>query len=433
MLFKKYALFVGLCTYYVFSMANAVKPIEIINISDENNITEKGIVSSSLFYEEEKKSSELTPYMILKNDPYCYGHIANMLMKGDPGKEKTMENACLRWDLKTRFLTPQEAFEGYILTAQDMVAGERWKGVTWEKYSLGHPDHIERIFSSKYFLGNPGGTPEERKEFFQSKSIGFLNPEMIQVLYEGAHKIMNLSQQGDYLVFFGNSPAFLGHVVRKVASETLSESSHRHLIFFPFSGHPNGYRWHSAAPNGLDLVNLERFHHLKERLKACGLTVENPHLKTKTIHFIDIIASGGGCAYVMEELLRDFKKAALPWPSFHICSMNVINIENPKDPRNALIAEGNTTDGGRQMLTFPSKENPHFRVPATVTFIEKHNYFDVDETSDWRLLPSYNAALWESQYDHLLTKPQPQHIQFILEYLEAHLEKIQRESEVSKK
>src|SRR5690606_16408559 len=147
------------------------------------------------------------------------------------------------------------------------------------------------------------GLPEdesERKKYFETQYIGFLNEEMCERIYVAGKKILDLTEAGDNVVFFGNTPYFVGHVFKQ-----LEGSAQRTVIQFPFSGSPNKIR-PGNFPKPEDYVTEERLAHLQGRMKKEGLWPGSDLLAPgKTTYIVDVYGSGAGPAYLMEELLRN--------------------------------------------------------------------------------------------------------------------------------
>ncbi|MBS0185954.1 MAG: hypothetical protein JSS34_06400 [Proteobacteria bacterium] len=282
---------------------------------------------------------------------------------------------------------------------------------------------FDNVFSSKYFMGDLLTKSQERQECLM-RPLGYLRFDLIEHIYRAARSIMAKSTQGDTCVLFGNSPYLVGITLQLLSSENPHDSTYRNLVFFPFSGSPNRIRANNI-PDSRDIVTPGRFRHLQKRLLQNGLSSKNTCLQT--LHFIDIVESGGGIAYVMEEIIRDFQSKGKQPPLMHVFTLNTIITENTDDPRQASIAEKSARDGETVLLTFPSKEKPRFRVPATVSYISEYNLLDLGEGDDRRFLPSYNAAYWNDAYDFLLTSPHAPPTKTLLEYFKTHILRLRKE------
>ena len=129
----------------------------------------------------------------------------------------------------------------------------------------------------------------------------------------------------------------------------------------------------------------------------------------------------------MEEILRDFQKAEKAPPQLHIFSLNTFFPEENVTPmnkdcirRHQNITDKNTGDGETCILSFPSIQNPHFRVPATVTHLPCHEIFDMIADEN-RMVPEYNAYLWNDVYDKRILKQPLTNIQSaMLAYFDVH-------------
>lgn len=345
-----------------------------------------------------------------------------MLQYGSPGREGSMEKARKRWNIQTLFLTPQEVFDAFA----NRIYSFKIPIKNFEEYKQKYPEQAEAIFSTKYF-----GIPEdplERKNYFLQNSLAFFNQSLIEGIYNVAKKIMATTKQSDYIVIFGNTPYFVGRALQKLISSDPSNPNHRTLIEFPFSGSPNRARALNF-PDYRNFVTEDRLVHLQERLKLAGLTPENKDLQKNSVYFVDVIASGAGLAYVIEDLLRTFAKAEVPAPNFNIITLNKINIDNPDDTRNAKIADKNANDGDHLTLYFPSKEDLHFSIDANVIFLKGHTLLDQLPSHDWRIFPEYNAAYWQSEYDYLLHKPQQKFTKTLLEYFDTNIDALMHKNE----
>lgn len=360
-------------------------------------------------------SQLLTASEIFWEDPYVSTHISNMLDYGSPGREGTMEAAKKRWNPKTHFLTPKEVF---MAVARHDIYGRSIEIKDFNEYKAAYPEKVETIFSSRYF-----GIPEEEHEkidYFLNNSLGFFTHELVNAVYQGAKKIMDFSNQGDNIVIFGNTPYFVGRALSFLISNDVSAPNHRTLIELPFSGAPNRVRERSF-PTTKNIVTAERLAHLKKRLSKLGLSSDNLELQNQQTHFVDVIGSGSGIAYVIEELLRDFKTAGISVPYFDIFCMNKINIHNEDDKRNASIAEQNAEDGEQIMISLPSLQDTHFRIPMRITYVEGHGHLDMLPSEEWRVFPEYNPVYWQDEYDHLLEKEHPHHIKVLFDYFDTNI------------
>lgn len=197
------------------------------------------------------------------------------------------------------------------------------------------------------------------------------------------------------MVIFGNTPAFVGEALKRLISTNQTHTNYRHLICFPFSGSPNRVR----ENNFLDYRNMvmpHRLEHLKTRMQYVGLSADNPKMYTNTTHIIDVFASGSGPAYMLEQLLRDFKQK--PYPLLHIICLNQINIEDDFDQRHASISDRSAQNEENCIFTFPSKSKPHFRIPVSIAYLEGNEQLDMIPDG-WSVYPEYNACYWQECYD----------------------------------
>lgn len=366
---------------------------------------------------EEKKTVQQTPSEIADEDPFLFGHITNMLMYGIPGSEGTMEKARERWSPSVLLLSPREVFNAFINSWQ----GHKIPIKNFGEYKKKFPEQAEAIFSEKYF-GIPED-PEKRKEYFLQQPFGFFTQELVKNIYTVAQRIMNATQPGDYIIIFGNTPYFVGRALQKLVSKDPSDQNFRQIIIFPFSGSPNRVMLMRTMASPLkNIVTPERFVHLKQRLTAVGLTPKNEDLNKHGVYFVDVIASGSGPAYVIEELIRMFQQAGKKIPDFSIISLNKIDLENE---RNALIAEQNADDGQKLKLYFPTHEKrPHFAIDAQVIYLDGHTELDLLPSDEYRILPEYNAVYWQPEFDYLLDQPKTRVQKILLEFFDTNLEYI---------
>jgi len=384
-----------------------------------DELMKKYFTDKYLGLSKEKEEEKLTPSELVEKDRSLISHIDSMMYSGRPERDfPTMEEASQRWRIQTRFLTPEQVYTGFVNSEQTGLRAKNLKqsGLdTLEKYKEAYPEKAEAIFSPKYF-GVPAN-PEERKKYFLENTLTILNPALVKSIYEAAKRIMQVTQPGDYIVIFGNTPYFVGTALQKIAGNS------RKIIIFPFSGSPNRQRPRNLlAPQ--DLVTKERLAHLKQRLEKVGLGPNNKDLSQHAVYFVDVLATGAGPAYVLEELLRMFKEAGKPIPNFNIIALNNIVIDNPEDQRNAMIAQQNAADGQRLTFYFPSINDTHFTIDGQVVYLQGHGRLDNLPYKELRMLPEYNAAYWLPQYDYLLHKPLTKIQKILLEYVNTNLDEL---------
>ncbi len=365
---------------------------------------------------------EKSPYQIVQEDPYLATHIYNALGSptNKPGREGTMEEARKRWGIETLLLTPQEVFEAlpdYVTNRLNLTSG------TFEEFKEKYPEKAKVIFSKDFFIPRD---PAARKSYFLTHSFGFFDQQLVADIYITAKRIMGLTKKGDYIIIFGNTPYFVGRALSKLISLDPSNENYREIIEFPFSGSPNRVR-PLSFPTYKDIVTSERLKYLQTRLKKVGLSPENKNLQKHGIYFLDVIATGSGVAYTIEEILRSFIAADQQIPNINIISLNQIDIHKEEDQRNAQIAETDASDGDELTLFFPSKFNPHFAVDAFVIYLPRHGMLDILPSTEWRIFPEYNAAFWVPEYDYLLHWPQTEVAHILLQFFDANLEHIMKQ------
>lgn len=352
---------------------------------------------------------------IAQKDGYLFLQISNVLKWGFRGV--TMEDAKGRWDVRMSLLSPREVFEAYIESEYGRSVGTR----NFEEYAHQNPKHMEEIFSSKYFWG--GLSEEEKKSKFLTAPFGKFHQNLVRSIYNAALRIRDNSKQGDNIVIFGNTPYFVGRALQSLISKDPNDSHYRNIIDFPFSGSPNRIRlWN--IPNSGDIVTPERLAHLDERLKACGLSVDNPDLVKHGTHFVDVIASGSGISYVGERILRGYKKANQNIPDMDIYCLNRIRVNDPGDRRNSMIAEDSAGDDETVILSFPHKDNVRFKIPARIIYVDGHSDLDHLPSDEWRVFPNYNACFWRKEYDEVLKRKPSLTAETLIEYFDTNLRHI---------
>jgi hypothetical protein len=399
------------------------------------------------FGEPVKEVEEKTSQQIAKEDPYLFSHISNALKSKDnaPGHERTMENAKKRWNIETLFLTPKEVFEAlpnYIILPIKTAKGtsdeyekdlfeDLYKTNTesFEEFKKKYPEKAEAIFSTKFFIPVE---PLARENYLLHNSLGFFDQELVEDIYTVAKKIMAATKPGDYIVIFGNTPYFVGRALQKLSSKNPDDDDYRVVIEFPFSGSPNRMRAFNPHDKR-DIVTKERLGHLQKRLRAVGLSPENKDLENHSIYFVDVIASGGGISYVVEEILKSFIAEDSFIPDINVIVLNNIDIENPADNRNALIADKNAQDGEHVTLFFPSKDKTHFTVDAQVIYLPRHGALDMLPSKEWRIFPEYNAAYWQPNYDYLLKLPEKKFTKILLDFFDSNLKNIMKKKSEKEK
>lgn len=391
------------------------------------------------------EAEDHTPKGIWGKEHSATKHLMGMMRDGSPGFEGTLEKATKRWHLETMLLTPEQAYDQLskkttYCTVQhycyDAPFDEEWtfadmQNPPYKKRPFKEFQHAFPIqaaaFSDQYFLGKifQEPDPEKRQAELLQASFGIMNAENVKHFIKVARQMMALSNAGDTFVIFGCSPYFAGRALEHVCGQEDPQPSRR-VISFPFSGSPNHPRLGSLQTDA-DNVTESRYHHLQNRLKNAGLTSTNPALNDHTIHFVDVIGSGSGPAFVMEAILRDFQKAQTAPPQLHVCSLNAFVPQNDVTPqskdtiqRHQSITDNNVSDGETCILSFPSKQDVHFRVPATVTHLPCHADFDMIADEN-RMVPQYNAYLWNKAYDkRILKRPLTKVQQAMQDYFDIH-------------
>ncbi|HUX80697.1 MAG TPA: hypothetical protein VMW10_13285, partial [Alphaproteobacteria bacterium] len=156
-------------------------------------------------------------------------------------------------------------------------------------------EELTRIFSHKYFGFEDKNA---REKYLTSQLFGFLTDKEVHEIYSSALDLLNLSQERDTFVFFGNTPYWLGRAFEAILKKNPDHK--RHVISFPFSGSPN--RGRGKLPLNInDCTTPERLEYLMGFLEKRGLSSDNPCLEKGKIYFVDNIGSGSGPAFVIEE------------------------------------------------------------------------------------------------------------------------------------
>lgn len=282
----------------------------------------------------------------------------------------------------------------------------------------------DEIFLSYAFFGIPDNKKERERFFLKKRVLGLLSQWLIKNIYHGAKKILSMSHKGDYIVIFGNTPYFVGRALNRLASTNPKKQSYRHVVPFPFSGSPNRNRWEDGElPTPENLVTPSRLRHLKERLKNVGLSCDNEKLLKVNTYFVDAIGSGKGPLYVIEAIIRNCKKTKGEIPHIAMISLNEVLLYD-KEKRINLITK---KKGLNKITTFflPNKSNPHLSIPNYEAYVHGHGLLDNIENS-MRMLPEYNAYLWNKKYDYLLTQEPQQHKKVILEYFDANIDRLMK-------
>lgn len=374
------------------------------------------IIFSDLYFGElsklKRNSIQKNPFKICSEDPYVFGHIRNAwtLAVFCPGREGTMKNAKKKWSLGVQLLEPKQVFEVF----KKSKMGYLLEGLEFES----EDERIKTIFNYEHF-----GVPSEelaRKAHFLENDLAFFSHELIQNVYENALMIMRQSAQGDTLVIFGNSPYFIGRALSHLIAEDAEQPNYRHIIEFPFSDTPNRIRGGNNFADLRDILTRERLDHFRERMYRAGLTHLNQQLSTHATYFIDVVASGGGIAFTMDQILRDFQSNGLELPNLNVISLNKIDIHHKKDSRNSMIALENPDQNGHTTLYFPKLHKPHFLVDCYEIYLPGHAHLDFINSDDHRGFPQYNSFYWQKQYDFLLTQSDP-NFETILEYFDTNI------------
>ena len=100
-----------------------------------------------------------------------------------------------------------------------------------------------------------------------------------------------------------------------------------------------------------------------------------------------------------------------------------MNTFKEDEERHHLIASHFAQDDEHLELSFPSKKEVRFKVPAQVIFLKGHGSLDFipDQCPATRIVPKYNPKFWTPEYDHLLTAPLSSIAQILLEHFDENL------------
>ncbi|OJW48079.1 MAG: hypothetical protein BGO67_03355 [Alphaproteobacteria bacterium 41-28] len=280
-------------------------------------------------------------------------------------------------------------------------------------------EEFKRIFSYKYF-----GFEDEsaREKYLTSRPFGFLSEKEIQEIYSSAFDLLNLSQENDTFVFFGNTPYWFGRAFESILKENPDHK--RHVISFPFSGSPN--RGRGKLPLNIDdCTTPERLEYLIGFLKKRGLSSDNPCLEKGKIYFVDNIGSGSGPAFVIEEFIRSYQEKKKSIPDISLITMGDLksyleenSIPGKKDKRPKEIYKG------EGKVYFPSIAETHYTI----------DFFELGMTSApasldnvegcERFYPSYNASRWNSEYAFLHELEPPTYMRNFTISFDGHIKKL---------
>ena len=307
-------------------------------------------------------------------------------------------------------LTPDEAFQYFHSYVEERFGKEK-------------ADQINpQLFTSRFFgmnreeiriRHNTYRARPESRDSFQT----YLTKELIQDIYKTAKRIMDNTKRGEVLVVFGNSPALIGKALEKLVSKNPEDMNYRKLIWFAFSGSPNGIR---NVPHTYSIVTPERLDHLKKRIEKSAL-MSKELLKHK-VYFIDAIGSGGGLSYVMGEILHFFKEVGDKLPDLNVISINEIEVGKRHKPRNSWICHKSAWNGETFTFYFPNLMMPQFSVTGIVLGIDQYETLDRLPSEDYRVVPEYYPCHWHESYDYILTLPLSSKAQEFLDYFEAELQ-----------
>ncbi|MCE3230859.1 MAG: hypothetical protein K0R52_787 [Alphaproteobacteria bacterium] len=266
----------------------------------------------------------------------------------------------------------------------------------YREFSSEEKSHIfNNFFSNAHFGIGQKVQQIQYPENFKPECL--LDSNMISNIGSTAQRIFKNTRQGDMLVAFGSTPFLIYRALTHLVSHDPSDENHRQLVTFPFSGSPNAIR--GGMIDKKDRVTPERLLHLRTRMDKAGLILDN--MATRTTYFIDMICTGGGLAYVMDEIITVSKEEGKPIPRMATISIN--EIDRSIDGHSG-IARTEATDGQKIRFYFPNHEQPCFAVDNFVVALEGYLILDITPTSPLRIVPPFNPIFWNASYDWLLTQ-----------------------------
>lgn len=317
------------------------------------------------------------------------------------------------------FLLPAETVRKWFYTHYNT-----WKKMPLEEYEAKDKALLLPQLFSTYFTFPE--KHEERPAYYRHNALSFLTQKMIRDIRAVAQKIIDATTEQDRIVIFGNTPYFVGRAMEHLLQNAVP-SNKRTLIYLPFSGAPNTRSVRNLFGASDDVVTDERFAHFKKRLETLGLSPENPSMREGTTYIVDVIGSGAGPAFTIKTILREFlKRNHETYPSFEIISLNKFIEECD---RNMAIASKPADDGETTQLSFPSKEECHFMVPARVFYLEGHHHLDFipDQCPATRIIPKFNPKFWSASFDHVLTAPLNSIAQILRDHFDENLKGLDQE------
>ena len=119
--------------------------------------------------------------------------------------------------------------------------------------------------------------------------------DMVPQLLEAAHKIDKIAQDGDILIFVGNTPQLIRYPLEKM----IQEKPNLKIVSLALSGHPGQVQERGSLNGVLKNILTEESHDAyKEYMNHMGLTVES--IKGHKVHLVDCVGAGGGLNYLIK-------------------------------------------------------------------------------------------------------------------------------------
>jgi hypothetical protein len=134
-------------------------------------------------------------------------------------------------------------------------------------------------------------------EVFQASPESFMHEENLpKMLIQAAEKIDSLVEDGDVVIFVGNTPQMIRYPFDKM---TFEGKPHLQTVSLAISGHPGlmmeGRRFDASLKN---ILTNEQHELYKDYMQDMGLTARE--IQGKKIHFVDCVGAGGGITYQMK-------------------------------------------------------------------------------------------------------------------------------------
>ncbi len=278
----------------------------------------------------------------------------------------------------------------YIMRYLSVETVEKFMRETIKENDMSYYDYYSmRLEKEKYNINqailNPdlwkGGEPSKESRFYSP----ILDDSLITKLHRDVVRMMEITQKGDTLIFFGNTPYLLGR-----ALEIIDKNKERQVLKLPFSGTPNRI-------SAKSYVTLERANYMRQSMADRGVSPANEQLDTGTVYIVDVIFSGAGPAFALELLLREYDQACKPPPHFKILALNKLSYDvHFQDNRQSEILER-----GSKYMYFPSINKCRFKVPYVAFPVDYHKSLDGELKEYQRYWPEYPAYCWSEEYDYL--------------------------------